>query len=147
MRSPSFYAAVFGIIHSTKWEILLLKRKNTGHLDGYYSLPAGHVEVGETLREAIIRELEEEVWIQAHELVLIHTQQSISKGNENAQVYFNFYFEVSAYTGAIQNMEPDKCSELLFQHFPNIDPSTTAPYVFTALSEIQSRNTYSAINW
>ena len=36
-------------------EVLLSLRKNTGYMDGNYSLVAGHVEAHETIEEGIIR--------------------------------------------------------------------------------------------
>lgn len=43
--------------------ILLLKRANTGFMDGYYSLPAGHLDGDETAREGGSREIKEEIGI------------------------------------------------------------------------------------
>jgi 8-oxo-dGTP pyrophosphatase MutT (NUDIX family) len=40
MRNPEFYAAVFGIIRNEEGKVLMIKRKNTGYMDGYYGLPA-----------------------------------------------------------------------------------------------------------
>lgn len=44
-------------------KVLLLKRQNTGYADGKYSLVSGHVDKGETMQEAIIREAKEEAGI------------------------------------------------------------------------------------
>jgi hypothetical protein len=40
MRNSEYYAAVYGIIENEKGEILLMKRINTGFMDGKYGLPA-----------------------------------------------------------------------------------------------------------
>ena len=53
---PSVYLV---LIKNNK--ILLLRRFNTGFMDGYYSLPAGHVESNETLTSAMVREAKEEI--------------------------------------------------------------------------------------
>ena len=44
-------------------EICMLKRSGTGWMDGYYSLPAGGLEDGETLSMAAARELKEETGV------------------------------------------------------------------------------------
>ena len=44
-----------------EWEILLHQRKNSGFFDGHYSLVAGHMENGETIHAAAIREAQEEI--------------------------------------------------------------------------------------
>ena len=54
--------------------ILLMKRQNTGSDDGYFELPGGHLEKGEDLFDAMIRESEEELCIKLKrkDLKIIH---------------------------------------------------------------------------
>ena len=46
-----------------KKEILLALRQNTGHHDGDYELPGGHIEANEDIIQAMIREAKEELCI------------------------------------------------------------------------------------
>ena len=41
--------------------ILLMKRANTGFKDGFWSVPAGRLNSDETIRQAMVREVKEEV--------------------------------------------------------------------------------------
>ena len=52
-------AAVYAIIIKNG-KILLSLRENTGFMDDWYSLVAGHVEADETVDEAMLREAKEE---------------------------------------------------------------------------------------
>ena len=44
--------------------VLLSRRYQTGWHDGEYSVPAGHVEAGETVTQAALREAREEVGLE-----------------------------------------------------------------------------------
>ena len=49
-------------------EILLQKRKNTGYMDNMYDMAcSGHLEKGESLSQAIIREAKEKIGIEIQE--------------------------------------------------------------------------------
>ena len=41
--------------------ILLMRRQNSGYYDGWYTVPAGHVEAGELPVDALLREAKEEI--------------------------------------------------------------------------------------
>ncbi len=60
---------------------LLIARRARAPLVGLYSFPGGAVEVGETLREAALRELDEEVGLGAEILGLIdHVEPIVRDG-------------------------------------------------------------------
>jgi 8-oxo-dGTP pyrophosphatase MutT (NUDIX family) len=110
-------AAVFIFKEGDKY--LFQKRINTGSCDGYYMLPGGHIEEGETVREGGVRELYEELGITVVpddlELKLVISGKT--------HVYF--FFMVKKYIGTITNKEPDKHGDLSFLPLtaPDLYPS------------------------
>lgn len=49
--------------------ICLMRRQNTGFLDGYYALPGGHLQAGEQVQQAAARELLEECALRPDQLL------------------------------------------------------------------------------
>lgn len=109
MENPLFYAAVFWIIKNNEWKILFQKRANTWYRDGFYQLPAGHIESYEGMSESLKRELKEEINISVKNMRQVHITHWI---NPTWREYFNCYFEILEYSDEIKNLEKDKCSEL-----------------------------------
>ncbi|MBI2009406.1 NUDIX domain-containing protein [Candidatus Saccharibacteria bacterium] len=119
-------------------EVLLLRRFQTGYLDGYWDLPSGHVEAGETLKECCVRELKEEAGLKtkAFGLKLIHVYQNFSTPESP---YFGYIFRASRWTGKPSIQEPTKCNDLSF--FPlNKLPLKTVPQVREALKNVNTRS-------
>jgi 8-oxo-dGTP diphosphatase len=56
------YIAAYGLLRKGN-KVALLLRKNTGWKDGWYSLPAGKVDSGESNSMTAVRELLEEVGV------------------------------------------------------------------------------------
>lgn len=126
---------------------LLLRRKGTSYYDGYLSLPAGHVEEGESLKTAAIREAHEEVGIiiQPQDLQLVHVlnRPAVEK---NGDTRIEFFFMATQWQGEIQNMEQQKCSELLWANKDRI-PEDTTPEVKQALAYINQQVLESEMGW
>ena len=124
--------AVFVILEKGKGKnkkILLARRFNTGHKDGLYSFPSGHLEPGESIVNCIIREAKEEVGIVVKEkdLKLTHISHNYYN-NKEKNPYTNFYFTCEKWKGEIKNIEPHKCDELLWCD-PKKLPKKTIHYV------------------
>ena len=93
-------------------KILFLLRQNTGYCDGDYSVPSGHVEAGELLTDAVIRETEEETGIRVkrEDLRLVHTMYR-GKHDETGE-RADFFFVADRWEGEPENREPLKCAEV-----------------------------------
>ena len=110
-------------------QVLLLRRFNTGFRDGEYSVPAGHLDGGETVMEAAAREAKEEVGIkiEAGDMTFSTVMHRIEDDER-----VDFFVHVRKWQGEPFNAEPDKCDDL---RWANVDqlPANTIPYVRQAL--------------
>jgi mutator protein MutT len=75
-----------GAIVIDKGSILLVKR-NTEPARGQWSLPGGRVELGETLREALVREVREETGIDVDVDGLIGTAERVVHDDDGEIAY------------------------------------------------------------
>ena len=87
---------------------LFVKRAHTGMADGFYMLPGGHVDEGESVLHATCRELKEELGIDVKE------EDLEFKLVESIKTHITFFFKVNKYVGIPQNMEPGKHDEVVF---------------------------------
>ncbi|MET9659604.1 trifunctional class I SAM-dependent methyltransferase/NUDIX hydrolase/VOC family protein [Streptomyces sp. NPDC006510] len=93
-------------------EVLLARRAGTGYADGLFNGPSGHVEDGEDVRAAMIREAAEEIGVQLgpDELRVALVMQHRGPGGAPRTGWF---FEAEHDPDRPPyNREPDKCSEL-----------------------------------
>lgn len=110
--------------------ILLARRYNTGWQDEKYSVIAGHLDGGETVFQAMIREAQEEadLLLDPLHLKVVHVMHRIPIGNDLE--YIDFFLTASKWNGVPQILEPDKCDDLrwfLLDNLPdNLIPSVRA---------------------
>lgn len=109
------------LLFNENGEVLLLKRKKTGFGDSKYGFIGGHVEKGENIKKAIIREVNEEIGVEIAENDLEFRNIMNRKVNQDVE-YIDFIFIAKKWKGNIRNMEPEKCSELKWCN-PNKLPS------------------------
>lgn len=116
-------------------EILFTRRVNTGYADGCWSVPAGHVERGETIVAACIRETAEEIAVDldAGKLRCALVQQKHDLDDEERIDVF-FYGDLSA-GQHVQIGEPNKCDAIQWA-LPFDPPSPVVPYIAAALNSI-----------
>ena len=99
------------LLFNENGEVLLLKRKKTGFGDSKYGFIGGHVEKGENVKKAIIREVKEQIGVEIAENDLKFRNIMNRKVNQDVE-YIDFIFIAKKWKGNIRNMEPEKCSEL-----------------------------------
>ncbi len=124
-------------------KILLLKRKNTGYEDGKYSLPGGHVEANEEIRQALIREIKEEVGIDIY-MQDIEFYKVLNRKINQEQEYIDFIFKVNNWTGNITNEEKDKCEEIIWVEIDKM-PKNTLDFIPEMLKT--GNSSYLPYNW
>lgn len=125
-------------------KVLLLRRANTGYRDGYFSLPAGHLDGGETAQEAACREALEEVGIELKpgQLEFVHVAHRRAEEGDHERV--DFYFRAKAWQGEPANKEPHKCDELHWASYDNL-PETMVPSVREVLFLVRNGQYYSEV--
>lgn len=103
---------VQGLIFNEDNEVLLLRRQNTGYMDGCWGTPGGHLDPNESITTAFEREMKEEINltnIKDYKLVAVITRYNTE------DTYVDFVFKVNeADFDNIDNNEPEKCSQLHF---------------------------------
>lgn len=124
--------------------VLMLRRFQTGYEDGNYSVPAGHLDGGETVKAAMIREAKEECGIDIAEEDLTVSGVMHRLSNDER---IDFFLTAENWGGTIVNAEPHKCDELGW--FPwHALPPNTIPYVRFALEQVrQSGQVFSSYGW
>jgi 8-oxo-dGTP pyrophosphatase MutT (NUDIX family) len=110
-------------------QILLLRRFNTGYADGQYSVPAGHLDGGETVMAAAAREAFEEVGVRVDAQALVFS--GVMHRNEGEE-RVDFFVQVPAWQGEPVNAEPEKCDELRWADLKAL-PDNLIPYVERAI--------------
>ena len=123
--------------------ILLLRRCNTDYEDGKYSVIAGHMEDGETAREAICREALEEAGIELtpDDLAFAQVVHRTDRGQR-----VGLFFSARRWRGEPRNMEPHKADDLRW--FPlSALPDNMVPYVRAAIERWRSRVFYGESGW
>src|SRR5512138_953421 len=124
-------------------QILLIRRFNTGYADGKYSVPAGHLDGGETVIAAATREAEEEtgVQIEADNIVFSSVMHRI-EGDERV----DFFVHVYRWQGEPRNTEPDKCDELRWVNIAEM-PANTIPYVKAGIENHRAGTVFYEFGW
>ena len=125
MPRDTFVIVVHALVFNASGELLLLRRTNTGVMDGLSAPPGGHRQPNERLLDTAIRESREEACI------------DITAANPVAALPFatgiNVLFQATEWHGTPRIGEPTKCDHLHFEN-PNALPPQTVPWLSPALA-------------
>jgi 8-oxo-dGTP pyrophosphatase MutT (NUDIX family) len=123
--------------------ILMLRRFQTGYEDGKYSVPAGHLDGGEPVRLAAIREAKEEVGLDLQPQY-IHFAGVFHRCSDAERV--DFFVTIEKWSGEPFNAEPDKCDDLLWVGIDHL-PENTIPYVRKAIENWRAGIPFEEFGW
>ncbi|MBO0804424.1 MAG: NUDIX domain-containing protein [Nocardiopsaceae bacterium] len=131
------------ILRDSGGRILLMQRAGTEYGDGQYGFPAGHVDLGETPTQSIIRETYEELGITITPVSLAPAGVMFRRSMEPR---VDFFFTADAWEGAPRIREPHKCTELAWAT-PDDLPSGTLEYVSAAIANLDAGRYFSEHGW
>ena len=119
-----FKSAVHMIITKDN-KILLQKRKGSKLWPGYYALPAGHIDEGETQYDALAREAQEELGIIIDLKKILNSYVVLRRNyfeidGKQLEPYIDYYFDIDQFEGVPKIMEEDKCEELIWADINNL---------------------------
>lgn len=137
------YTAAYVILRQDD-KIAFVLRNATGWMNGYYGLPSGKVEVGESFTAAAIREAREEIGVSLRpdQLAPVLTVQRKDKDSQ----WVDVYFVAATWEGEPYNAEPDMHSEQVWLDADDL-PDNVIPAVRSALQHIQMGHHYAEQGW
>jgi 8-oxo-dGTP diphosphatase len=124
-------------------KVFLIRRFNTGFGDGLYSVPAGHVDVGELIPDAAAREAMEEAGVTVDPASLQYAHiVHMRILNQSRPNRMQCFFVAHTWEGEPSNVEPEKCDHA--DWFP-IDalPENMVGYTRQAIMEYKKGNPFS----
>jgi 8-oxo-dGTP diphosphatase len=126
-------------------QLLLAQRANTGFADGCWSLPAGHVDDGESVSQAMSREACEELGLMIDPQQLTLAMIMHRKLSES-QLRCDWFFRCDARDERPINREPEKCAALGW-FSPTDLPEPMLDYVAEALTAIERGQQWLEFGW
>jgi 8-oxo-dGTP diphosphatase len=141
--SRFFFKSAVHLFLIQEEKILLSRRFNTGYEDGNYSVVAGHLEGGERVVTAAVRESREEVGItiQPRHIEVVGVMHRLSEDER-----FDFFVVADEWEGQVRNMEPNKCDDLSWFPLEEL-PDNMVPYVRKAIQNYLSGIWFDSFGW
>ena len=127
----------------------MLRRFNTGFMDGKYSLVAGHLDSHESFSKCMVREAKEEanIILNARDIKAVHVMSRFApQNNPELRERVDIFFVAKKWQGKIKNLEPDKCDDLSWFPISKLPPNTI-PYIRQAINNTGKKIFYSEFGY
>ena len=133
------------IIFKKDGKILMGRRQNTTYYDGWYGVPAGHVEAGELPTQAAVREAKEEVGVDVNPEDIKFAHALYRTAHDETGDRADYFFIVEKWSGEPKIMEPKKCDDLKWFPFDEL-PENTIHHEKSVIENIKQGINYSEID-
>jgi 8-oxo-dGTP pyrophosphatase MutT (NUDIX family) len=123
--------------------VLLLRRRGTGYEDGSYSVIAGHLDGGEEVVAAAVREAREEagITVAPEDVRIVGVMHRLSNDER-----IDFFATAERWSGEVTNAEPHKCDDLAWRDLDRL-PDNVIPYVRRALENWRHGRWFDSYGW
>lgn len=140
------YAACYVLLRDEQGRVAFVMRANTVWMNGYYGLPAGKVELGESMTAGAIREAKEEAGVDIEAADLRHVLTNYRREYGESMCWVDVLFEVDKYKGEAHNAEPHMHSELAWLDLKAL-PDNVIPSLRHMLDKIVAGEHYAEYGW
>ncbi len=142
MGKPDIHIDLHLVLLRDGW-ILMGERRNTEFGAGQYHVPAGRLEIDETIIDGIIREASEETGI---ELTAENIDLAFVMHFRGQSDRLSLFFTADRWSGEIENREPHKCAG--WEWIPIADlPANTVPYARQAITDLLTGKRLGLFGW
>lgn len=97
-----------GVIILNSENMILIGKRINSHAP-YYSLPGGHIALGETFENTAIREIKEETNLTIENPKVIAVTNNLETYEKEGKHYISVILLAKTFQGVLRNMEPNKC--------------------------------------
>ena len=145
---PERYASIVDVhvFLRRNGRVLLLRRAGDTFASGQLCLPSGHLEEGETILGAAVRETREETGITLDPAMLRHVLSIHHRHPGTSHARIGLAFQPDMWRGEPVNAEPHKHSELVWAD-PVALPPDTVGYTAAVIAAVERGVTFPLNGW
>ena len=113
METPKHPRIGLGIIIVNSEGNILIGKIKGSHAQKF-SIPGGHLEIGETFEQGAVREIKEETDLDIFNPDVIAVTNNLETFKQEGKHYISVILLVKKYSGELKNMEPEKCESWIW---------------------------------